>query len=554
MTQPLHEWWSDNQITDVLETLAQLPNDEVLTPPRVARATLDLLPQEVWLDPTLKWCDPFSKSGVFLREVYRRLMQSLMDWQPDDLVRRTHILKEMIFGCGITELTSQVVRRTLYQSFDATGSEIVDPEAKKLLVPFDDKSGNVWYERGEHVFQKGKKTCQLCGGSKKVIENDRENFAYPFLHNERPFGGKDMKFDIILGNPPYQIGMKDENGERTKNITPLYDKFVEKAIELKPKYILMITPSRWFTAGKNLDSFRTKMLNDRRIRNIVDYPNGREIFPTVDVKGGISYFLWDRDFDGDCEFQLVVDGQKSEVYERDLREGDGVLVRDMKAMEIVKKVKASPHFQKSLATLVSKRDPFGGSLTTNFGFSKDGPFDNSVPLIFGNRIGYISQSQIQSHSEWIDKYKVLIPMASDGRGSNEDMHVLGEPIAVAPGSVCTQTYLVAGSFENKEMTVNYAQYLTTKFVRFLVFQRKTSQHVIPDRFLFAPMLDMTRNWSDENLYELFDLSADEIAYIEKTVTHRGWIDSSDSAVPKSHLPGGEKYKKPMNDVEEVDDS
>lgn len=554
MTSSTREWWSDNEITDVLETLSQLPNDEVLTPPKVAKATLDLLPDHVWLDPNLRWCDPFSKSGVFLREVYRRLMQSLSSWEPDAYALRRHILKEMIYGCGITELTSQVVRRTLYQSYDATGSGVIDPEAKNLLVPFENKSGNIWYERGEHVFRKGKSTCELCRVTKKVVEKERENFAYPFLHNEKPFGGKEMKFDIILGNPPYQIGMKDQNGERTKNITPLYDKFVEKAIELNPRYVLMITPSRWFTAGKNLDAFRAKMLQDRRIRKIVDYPNGREIFPTVEVKGGISYFLWDRNHDGDCEFQIVVDGEKSKIHERDLREGEGVLVRDVKAMEIVKKVKASPHFKEHLGNVVSKRDPFGGALTTNYGFAEDKPFDDSVPLIFGNRIGHISKDQVQSHPEWINRFKVLMPMASDGRGSNEGMHVLGEPIAVAPGSVCTQTYLVAGVFDSQEETVNYAEYLTTKFVRFLVFQRKSSQHVIPDRFRFVPLLDMTRKWSDKDLYSLFDLSSDEIDHVEKTVTDRKWIDSSDSAIPKSHLPGGEKYKKPIYEGEGEEDS
>ena len=546
-------WWEGRQTTDVLDTISQLPNDEILTPPAVARQVLRILPEDVWSNHTLTWCDPFCKSGVFLREIYSRLMQSLSSWEPDPNKRREHILRKMLFASAITDLLANVTRRTLYQSFDATGASIVDPEAKTFLVEFDNPQGNVWYERGEHVFKPGSSTCLHCGGQKKVIELERENFAYPLLHNRLPFGGTEMKFDIIVGNPPYQIGMKDDKGERTKNITPLYNRFIEKAIELDPKFLLMVTPSRWFTAGKNLSLFREKMLADRRMRKIVDYPNGREIFPTVEVKGGISFFLWDRDHDADCDFVQVSDGKLVSQDLRDLRDGEGVLVRDMTANAIVDKVRSHKRCESRLSESVSTQDPFGAALKTNYALSKEKPFSGSIPLIYKHKIGYITNDQIPRNHEWIKDYKVLLPKASDGKGAREGLRVLGEPIALAPGSVCTQSYLVAGRFGSPTEARNFAKYLTTKFVRFLVLQRKTTQDLIPDRFKFVPELTMDEEWTDPTLFELFGLGAKEIDYIERTIAEREWIDSLDTPIPKTHQPGGSKYKQGSQDDDELEE-
>jgi site-specific DNA-methyltransferase (adenine-specific) len=459
----------------------------------------------------------------------------------------------MIFAVGLTQLTSKLTRRTLYQTIDATGVGVVDPEAKKLLVQFDHADGNVFYERGQHVYRTGRTNCEKCGGQQKVIEAERENFAYPFLHIDAFARGNELKFDIIVGNPPYQIGMKDEKGERTRNITPLYDRFIDKAIGLNPRYVLMITPSRWFTGGKNLDDFRQRMLADRRIRKIVDYPVGKEVFPTVEVKGGISYFLWDREYSGDCDYHQIINSQEVGREWRDLREGQGVLIRDSMASKIVKKVTSSPKFHGSLADFVSTRDPFGGAITTNFAGSKSAPFEGSIPLIYNNKIGYIEPGQLQRNTDWVGKYKVLLPAASDGRSGNERLSVLGEPIALAPGSACTQSYLVAGLFEDAISAKNYASYLTSKFVRFLVLQRKVSQHLKPDRFRFVPAMDSYEEWQDDSLYKQFGLTKDEVFYIEKTIGSRKLIDSLDSPIPSTHLPGGEKFGKNSEPEDEIED-
>lgn len=539
-------------VSDVLATLAQLPNDEVFTPPHLADAMLDLLPDSVWTNHTLRWLDPATKSGVYLRQVAERLMFGLSAWEPDPVKRREHILRNMLFGAAATSLAGEIGRRTLYQSTDATGKSVRDESIKPLIIDLPSRDGNILFVETEHEIVKGK--CQVCRAPESVIRDRRENFAYSFIHGTYPTEEmQDMKFDVIVGNPPYQIGMDDGQGNRTANITPLYHMFVERAIEMNPRYVLMITPSRWFTGGHSLGEYRDKMINDRRIRKMVDYANGREIFPGVEVKGGISYFLWDREYSGNCTFIQMAEGQKISETSRDLREGQGVVIRDNFAAEIVKKITSSTFKLGSLADKVSARDPFGQSIKTNYKSSQNDPFPNSIPLVYVNRIGHISPSVLERNQDWVDKYKVLLPKASDGRGGNENMSVLGEPIALAPGSACTQSYLVAGTFDTAKEAKNYAIYLTTKFVRFLVLQRKVSQDLVPGRFKFVPMLDMNKTWTDEELYTLHHLSDREIAYIEKTIADRDWIDSLKSPIPETHLPGGRKYKSGDAPVEDDGD-
>jgi len=346
-----------------------------------------------------------------------------------------------------------------------------------------------------------------------------------------------MQFDVIVGNPPYQIGMKTAEGDRTANITQLYQYFVEKAIELEPKYVLMIIKSAWFTGGKGLDSFRANMIADRRLAKIVDNPKLFDCFPGVEIKGGICYFLWDRDHDGDCEFSTRIDGKILSTMTRDLRDGQGVVVRDNRAASIITKT----HSEKSLADIFSPLDPFGPAIKTNYKHASPTQEEGMIPLVFGAKVEYVRPDQLQRFHEWVDRWKVLLPMAGDGHG-REVSYVLGEPIALAPGSACTQSYLVAGTFDTREETENYANYLTTKFVRFLVLQRKATQHLIPERFRFVPQVDFTRPWTDEQLYDHFGLTADEREYVESKIMPREVNWSLDSPIPASHLPGGAKYK------------
>lgn len=529
--QPVH-------VPDVLETIAQLPNDDVYTPPKLVTAMLNILPAPVWSEPDYQWLDPATKSGIYLREVFKRLMMGLADWEPDGIKRREHILKNMLYGAATTRINGEIARRTLYQTKNATGTEVKDPALEDLLIHFESRDGNIPFVETEHTLDKKQRFCTICRAPAKLIRERRESFAYSFLHGTYPtkeLGS--MKFDVIVGNPPYQIGMDDGKGNRTANITPLYNLFVEKAIAMNPRYIVMITPSRWFAGGKGLDEYRDKMINDRRLRVLVDNPKLYDVFPQAQVKGGVSYFLWDREHDGDCTFSVRIDGVVRDTAVRDLRAGQGVLLRDNFGASIVKKIAS---------------DPFGQGIKTNYkgkpGYPlKDQPFEGSIPLIFATKVGYTDRAVLERHHDWVDKWKVLLLMASSGDTPQDETgrivnYVLAEPIALAPGSACSQSYLVAGTFDTREETENFAYYLATKFVRFLVLQRKISQHVTPSRFAFVPWLDFTRRWTDADLYAHFKLTPSEIEGIEATIRHRDPILSLDSAIPFTHLPGGRKYR------------
>lgn len=524
-------------VPDVLETLAQLPNDDVYTPPKVVAAMLDILPEHVWSEPDYRWLDPAAKSGIYLREVFKRLMVGLGDWQPDGMKRREHILKNMIFGAATTQLNGEIARRTLYQTRDATGVEVKDPSLEDLVVHFNDAEGNIPFVPTEHSFvaRGSTRSCSRCGAPDALVREKREIFAYSFIHGTYPTkDAVNMKFDVILGNPPYQIGV--EGNTRTK---PIYQLFVERAIAMNPRYILMITPSRWFTGGLGLDEFRDKMINDRRLAKIVDNPKLFDCFPGVEIKGGVSYFLWAREFDGDCEFSTRIDGKITSTVTRDLRDGHGVVVRDNRAYELVQKVIAQN--SGSIEDWFYPRLAFSQYWRTNFRGESDQPFDGSVALVHNSGVGYVSPQSFERNVDLIDKWKVLLPKAGDGHG-RESSYVIGEPIALAPGSVCTESYFVAGSFDSEEECSNYAHYLCTKFVRFLVLQRKSTQDVTADRFRFVPALQMDTRWKDEDLYAGFGLSAEEISYIESTIQPRAPYLSLDSPIPATHSPGGRKYR------------
>ncbi|MDN3312040.1 Eco57I restriction-modification methylase domain-containing protein [Microbacterium oryzae] len=533
----------DLQVPDVLETLAQLPNDDVYTPPKVVAAMLDILPEHVWSEPHYTWLDPAAKSGIFLREAFRRLMVGLAAWEPDGQKRREHIVKNMIFGAATTQINGEITRRSLYQTKNATGKEVKDLGLAGLVVQFDSPDGNVPFVETEHTLTRKGDKCSLCKAPSKLIRDQRESYAYSFIHKTYPTKEMGtMKFDVIIGNPPYQMGTEGHG----KTASSIYHLFVERAIAMNPRYVVMITPSRWFAGGKGMDNFRDRMIADRRLRILVNNPKIYDVFPQVKIRGGVSYFLWDRDYDGDVEFQTRVRGELKSSVTRDLREGDGVVVRDNRALSIIRKVISAAEPQ-TVEDISSVTKPFGLTMRSNYKGSVAEPFEGAVPLIYATKIGYSRPDQIERNHEWIDRWKVILPMVSSGDTPEDDEGniidvVLGEPIALAPGSACTQTYFIPGMFSTREETENFAYYLATKFVRFLVLQRKISQHVTPDRFRFVPMLDMTRRWTDSDLFARYGLSPEEIEYIETSIKPRSIILSLDSPIPETHLPGGRKYR------------
>jgi site-specific DNA-methyltransferase (adenine-specific) len=473
---------------------------------------------DIWADKTVTFLDPCAKSGIFLREITSRLVKGLENEIPDIEKRVTHILTKQVFGIGITALTSLLARRSVYCSKHAKGEH-------SIAKSFSNDSGNIWFERMEHTWV-GEK-CKFCGAGRSVFERSEnlESHAYAFIHTENnreqifDLFGDHMQFDVIIGNPPYQLS----DGGFGTSAAPIYQLFVEKALELDPRYAVFVTPSRWMAGGKGLDKYRERMLSDKHLRNIVDYPKLYEAFPGVKIRGGISYFLWERDCSGPCSVQTIWDGQPTgEAVTRYLDAFD-VLVRRNEAVPILGKIRAKG--EKTLDKRVSTGKPFG--LRTFFHGKKDSKgMENPIKLFGSQKISWIERDAIETNSEWINKWKVLMT-AVQGTSAAIETKFLSIPIIAEPGTACTETYLVAGYFESEVEATNYARYLRTRFVRFLVSLRKATQHATRDVYSFVPDLSRDQVWTDEKLYKRYDLNRNEIDFIESQVAaHDGVLEDA----------------------------
>lgn len=490
---------------DVLDCLANLSNDEVFTSPAVVNRMLDTLPEALWSNPNAKFLDPVTKSGVFLREIAKRLMKGLETVIPDPQERLDHILGQQLYGIAITQLTALMARRTLYCSKDTT--ELAHC-LTDIFAQQDNPDGNIYFAPCEHTFVRGK--CSYCGATEQEFGAEQrtalEQHAYLFIHNKNPY--KEMQFDVIIGNPPYQLNV----GVESKSFAiAIYHKFIEQAITLNPRYLCMIVPSRWFAGGRGLDDFREKMLNDRRIKEIHDFPDASEVFLGVEIKGGVNYFLWDREYKGNCRVVSYENGEVISEMTRPLKEeGADSFIRDNQAISIYHKVR--DFNEKSFSEFVSVQTPFG--LLSSFKSYKKDPFKGAVK-IFGNQfVGYISEEQISKNKQWVSEHKILIPKVF-GTGEINTDNI--KPIYAAPNSCCTQTYLVIGPFANEKRCRSVIRYIRTKFFHFMLNIKKNTQDAMRGVYQFVPQQDFDEEWTDEKLYSKYGLTAEEIAYIEKMV-------------------------------------
>lgn len=540
---------------DVLTCIANLSNDEVFTPPEFANQMLDTLETawaeanggaSIWADETVTFLDPFTKSGVFLREITKRLTNGLATAIPDLRERVDHILTKQVFGIGITQLTSMLARRSLYCSKWANGEH-------SIAKSFTTEHGNVWFERTEHTWAGRKRErqvdpitgdeivisiartgrCEFCGANEADYARgeELETYAYAFIHTDdikaliAQLFGADMHFDVIIGNPPYQLS----DGGFGTSAAPIYQLFVEKALELDPRYAVFVTPSRWFAGGKGLDEFRERMLSDHRMRQIVDFPKLYEAFPGVKIRGGISYFLWEREHDGPCTVQTMWDGQPVGLAVSRYLDDFDVLVRRNEAVPILHKVMALQ--EPTLDAQVSSRKPFG--LATNFvGATSEQGLRRPVKLFANQRTMWIERDDLLVNDSWVDEWKVLMT-AVQGTSAAVETKFLSKPKIAEPGTACTETYLVAGRFQTKVEAERFARYLRTRFVRFLVSLRKQTQHATKDVYGFVPDLPVDVEWTDEALFQRYGLVADEIQFIESQVAAHSDDDSDATPIEDS---------------------
>lgn len=509
---------------DVLTCIANLSNDEVFTPPELANQMLDTLEvawaeandgASIWSDPTVTFLDPFTKSGVFLREITMRLTEGLEPHLPVLEERVDHILTKQVYGVGITRLTGLLARRSVYCSKDATG-------AHSIASSFDRDWGNIWFERTEHTWAGDK--CAYCGAghSGYARSDDLETHAYAFIHTTdikarlaRMFGA-DMQFDVIIGNPPYQLS---DGGGSGSSAMPIYHHFIEQAKRLEPRLLTMIIPSKWFSGGKGLDAFRETMLGDRRLRTLVDYPDSREAFAGVDVAGGVCYFLWNRDDPGACHVETRVGGT-SVAAERVLNEFD-VFIRDNRVLNLVKKVQG--HHDPSLSAIVSARRPFG------IDSASTGSASGDLYLYASGGDTRIHREDVPKGLELAHSWKVLLSKTSSEHAGQTDKsgrkRVLSRIEIMPPASVATESYLIVGPFSSETEASSAAAYLRTRFVRFLVSAILLTQNITRSSFAFVPAQDFSRTWTDEDLYAKYDLSEDEVTLIESQIKPLELVDA-----------------------------
>lgn len=502
---------------DVLSCIANLSNDEVFTPPEFANRMLDTLEQawaqsnggaSIWADKTVTFLDPFTKSGVFLREITKRLIKGLEQEIPDLQERVDHILTRQVFGIAITQITALLARRSLYCSKHATGEHSV---AKS----FENDDGNIWFERMEHTWVGGK--CEFCGAPREVFDrgHDVENYAYAFIHTRdikariSELFGEKMHFDVIIGNPPYQLA--SDGGTRD---VPIYNLFVEQAKSLQPRFLSMVIPSRWMASGLGLSDFRSSMLKDQRLSDLVDYPAASEVFPGVEIKAGVCYFLWDAAHSGACKVTSIRGSEISGPHLRDLGEYD-VLVRDARGLDILQKVQSLD--EPSINTILARDKEFGW--TSNFDGFHSAQKEGDIPLYYIRKmkrgVGFINRGAITKSANLIDKWKVLVPAAYNG-GDMVPHPIVGKSIVAPSPSVCTQSFLFfyLGS-ENEAKSLQ--SYYCTKFFRFLVSLRKITQHGTHSTYQWVPMQSWDRIWTDGELYEKYGISTDEQKHIESQV-------------------------------------
>jgi site-specific DNA-methyltransferase (adenine-specific) len=331
-----------------------------------------------------------------------------------------------------------------------------------------------------------------------------------------------MQFDVIIGNPPYQLN----DGGYGTSAAPIYQMFVEQAKALEPRYLSMIIPARWFAGGKGLDEFRESMLADTRVRSVDDYLSASDVFPGVGLKGGVCYFLWNRDHRGLCDVSTHFKEWPVSTATRPLLEsGADIFIRFNEGLSILKKVMEiegrtdtvlAPAVGKRFDQLVSSLRPFG--FRTFFRGRKQAK-KGDVAIYQNGGKGYVERDEVESYIELIDKWKIYIGRAAPGTGNRDSYphRILSTPFIGEPGSICSETYLCIGPFETQVEAESALSYLTCRLTRLLILLHKPSQDTTRKVYTFVPTQIWDKKWTDADLYAKYEISPEEIEFIEKVV-------------------------------------
>jgi Eco57I restriction-modification methylase len=395
-------------------------------------------------------------------------------------------------------------RRSVYCSKKADGRY-------SIATAFTKPEGNIRLPRTRHTWNTQGK-CTQCGASRGEYERDEslETYAYPFIHDIDPREVFGVNFDVIIGNPPYQLS----DGGFGRSASPIYHHFVRQAKKLEPRFLTMVIPSRWFGSGKGLDDFREEMLEDDRIRSIADFEDSSEIFPGVSVAGGVCYFLWVRDSRGPCEMVNAHENVDASTS-RQLNEFK-TFIRESRAVPIIRKILAKHEVM--MREQVSSYKPFG--LRTYVKPQETG----DIILYWQKGEGPYQRKDITAGVEMIDQWKVVASRSghehAGNPGKDGTRRVLARTDILPPGTVCTETYLVIGSYPTEIEARNLLEYMKTRFLRFLMSLVMYSHGITKDTFVYIPILDMSRCWTDTDLAKRYGLTDDEVAFIESKI--RAW--------------------------------
>lgn len=452
-----------DRASNAMKKFSRLSDSEVVTPEIVTDKIINSLPENA-IDSTTKILDIASKQGEFVYAVFKKFGKSIAN---------------NFYSIPTSKIAYEFTRK-VYSLLELDINLIEDYYTSYDLIK-----------------------------ENKLIDKD-------FITINK----KQMKINVIVGNPPYQQG---DGGGMGSSALPIYQKFIQQAKNHNPSFLTMIVPSRWFTGGRGLDDFRDEMLNDKRIKAINDFPSATDCFPGVEVKGGVCYFLWDKKFNGKTKVFTHDRGEIISESERNLLEkGAETFIRFNEAISILHKVQKLE--EKTFADIISANDPFGFDVREDGSykrvkpeFSKE-PFENAIKFYYNGwqrlGIGYVKQDSIRKNVDLLKGYKVLLPKAWGIGSMSKDWL---NPLIVEPDSCCTETYLILGPFDKKSTAENAVSYTQTKFFHLLVSLIKITQNAMKKVYSFVPVQDFEQNWTDEKLFSKYKLTQKEIEFIESMV-------------------------------------